>query len=65
MSNGFNYRMQELVYFSWFYSADHTLPPMGASAACLTTPGNSGCLSTNGTFKGPAKYCPVGGTYPN
>jgi hypothetical protein len=70
MSNGFNYRMQELVYFSWFYSADHTLPPMGASATCLTTAGNSGCLSTNGTFKGPARYCsasPVntGGTYPN
>ena len=64
MPNGFTYQMQELAYFSWFYGADH-IASLGAGTCSGSPPGGSGCFSTNGTFKGPARYCPVGGTYPN
>src|SRR5579864_4651829 len=53
-ANGFNYHMQELVFFSWFYNADH-----------VASLGAGGYFSNNGTFKGPSEPCPTGGTYPN
>ena len=46
--NGFNYHVQELTFFSWFYG--------GASL------GTGGKYSSNGTFGGDAKLCPPGGT---
>lgn len=46
--NGFNYHLQELAYFSWFYG--------GGSL------GTGGRYSDNGTFRGYAKLCPPGGT---
>ena len=48
MPNGFTYHVQELAFFSWFY---------GGSSI-----GSGGMYSNNGTFKGPAKACPPGGT---
>lgn len=54
MPNGFNYHLQELVFFSWFYNADH-----------VASLGAGGGFSNNGTFKGPSEPCPTGGTYPN
>jgi len=47
-SNGFTYRLPELAYFSWFFGA----PSLAAG----------GGYSDNGTFRGPAKPCPPGGT---
>jgi hypothetical protein len=72
MPNNYTYQMQELVYFSWFYGADG-IASLGAGTCSSSPPSSStpfattgsGCFSTNGTFKGPARYCPVGGTYPN
>ena len=61
MPNSFNYSLQELAYFSWFYNADHA----GSLGAGTCAGLGSGCMSTNGTFKGPARPCPTGGTYPN
>jgi hypothetical protein len=61
MPNGVNYFLQELAYFSWFYSADHA----GSLGAGTCAGLGSGCMSSNGTFKGPARPCPTGGTYPN
>jgi len=52
MSNGFTYHLQELAFFSWFYNSQ-TDPSIGAG----------GKFSNNGTFKGPAKVCPPGGTF--
>jgi hypothetical protein len=52
MSNGFTYHLQELAFFSWFYNAQSD-PSIGAG----------GKFSDNGTFKGPAKVCPPGGTF--
>jgi len=49
--NGYNYHVQELAFFSWFYNAPST--------ASL---GAGGKFSGNGTFKGPSKPCPPGGT---
>jgi len=46
--NGFNYHLQELAFFSWFYGA----PSIAAN----------GAYSDGGTFKGAAKTCPPGGT---
>lgn len=46
--NGFTYHLQELAYFSWFYGG--------------TSLGTGGKFSSNGTFAGPAKLCPPGGT---
>jgi hypothetical protein len=62
MTNLFTYHLQELVYFSWFYGADHVQSLGAGGTACSPL---SGCFSTNGTFKGPAEPCPTGGTYPN
>jgi hypothetical protein len=50
--NGYNYHVQELAFFSWFYNAPST--------ASL---GAGGKFSGNGTFKGPSKPCPPGGTF--
>ena len=48
---GFTYHIQEQAYFSWFFNSNGT-----ASLA------QGGKFSTNGTFAGPAKACPPGGT---
>lgn len=47
--NGFTYDFQELAFFSWFY---RDVPSQGAG----------GKYSDNGTFSGPSKPCPPGGT---
>ena len=47
-SFGFNYHLQELAFFSWFYG--------GTSTA------SNSLYSNNGTFRGAAKTCPPGGT---
>jgi hypothetical protein len=47
--SGFTYHMQELAFFSWFYSA-----PSIATG--------SSDFSNNDTFKGDAILCPPGGT---
>jgi len=46
------YHLQELAFFSWFYNSQ-TDPSLGAG----------GKFSGNGTFGGPSKNCPSGGTY--
>jgi hypothetical protein len=51
MGNGFTYQLQELAYFSWFFNADHA----GSLGAGTCAGLGSGCVSTNGTFKGPAQ----------
>jgi hypothetical protein len=50
--NGYTYNLVELAYFSWFFNAQ-TTPSLGAG----------GAFSSNGTFTGPSKACPPGGTY--
>jgi hypothetical protein len=50
--NGYAYNLVELAYFSWFFNAQ-TTPSLGAG----------GVFSSNGTFTGPAKACPPGGTF--
>ena len=50
--NGFTYHPGELAYFSWFFNAPGT-PSIGAG----------GIFSSNGSFTGPSKACPPGGTY--
>ncbi len=52
MSNGYTYHLQELAFFSWFYNSQ-TDPSIGAG----------GKFSDSGSFKGPAKVCPPGGTF--
>ena len=49
--NGKGYQMQELGFFSWYFNSS-TDPSVGAG----------GKFSSNGTFSGPAKVCPPGGT---
>jgi hypothetical protein len=49
--NGKEYQMQELAFFSWYFNKDGA-PSVGAG----------GKFSSNGTFQGPAKACPPGGT---
>jgi hypothetical protein len=44
MANGFNYHVQELVFFSWFYNQSPSL-------------GVNGWYSSNGTFRSPATPC--------
>lgn len=61
MGNGFTYHLQELAYFSWFFSADRA----GSLGAGVCAGLGSGCHSTNGTFQGPARACPTGGSWPN
>jgi hypothetical protein len=48
--NGLTYHLQELAYDTWFFGA----PSLGAGAPIS---------SNNGTFTGPAKPCPPGGTH--
>jgi hypothetical protein len=50
--NGYTYHVQELAFASWYFTADG-----GGSY------GTGGKFSGNGTFKGPSKACPPGGTY--
>jgi hypothetical protein len=50
--NGYSYHLQELAFFSWYYNADG-----------VASYGTGGEFSGNGTFKGPSKACPPGGTY--
>jgi hypothetical protein len=50
--SGYNYHPQELAFFSWYYN-DKTTPSIGVG----------GKFSGNGTFKGPSKDCPPGGTF--
>jgi hypothetical protein len=54
MANGTSYNTQELAFVSWFYTSK-----AGSSI------GAGGLFSANGTFSGPAKACPPGGTYAN
>jgi len=49
---GFTYHMQELGFFSWYFNSEF--------AASL---GAGGKFSGNGTFAGPSKVCPPGGTF--
>ena len=51
-SNHYMYHLQELAFRSWFYNSQ-TDPSIGAG----------GKFSNNGTFGGPAKKCPPGGTF--
>jgi hypothetical protein len=50
--NGYDYHAQELAFFSWFFFAN------GASSV-----GAGKKFSGNGTFDGPSKDCPPGGTH--
>jgi hypothetical protein len=49
--NGKAYQMQELAFFSWFFNKSGD-PSVGAGAT----------FSSNGTFHGPSRLCPPGGT---
>ena len=49
--SGKAYHMQELGFFSWYYNK------LGIASL-----GTGGKFSGNGTFKGPSKACPPGGT---
>lgn len=49
---GIAYHVQELAFFNWFF-AKNGIIPVGAG----------GKFSGNGTFTGPAKVCPPGGTF--
>ena len=51
-TNNYTYHLQELAFRSWFYNS-HFKPSIGAG----------GKFSNNGTFAGPAKNCPPGGTF--
>jgi hypothetical protein len=50
--NGSTYYLQELAFFSWYFNSPAT-PSLGAG----------GKFSSHGTFAGPSKICPPGGTY--
>lgn len=50
--SGFDYHVQELAFFSWYFNG-RLVPSLGAG----------GKFSGNGTFKGPSKDCPPGGTF--
>ncbi|MFN7994857.1 MAG: hypothetical protein U0Q18_14715 [Bryobacteraceae bacterium] len=49
---GIDYHVQELAFFNWFF-AKNGIVSVGAGHK----------FSSNGTFTGPAKACPPGGTY--
>ncbi|MBO0733740.1 MAG: hypothetical protein J2P49_05355 [Methylocapsa sp.] len=57
MANGVTYNPQETVFWSWYYSKDHD--PFFQSMTA------GGKYSMHGTFGGPSKVCPPGGTFPN
>jgi hypothetical protein len=48
------YHLQELAFFSWYYNS-----PTDAAGSL----GTADEFSSNGTFSGPSKACPPGGTY--
>ena len=50
--DGYNYHPQELAFFTWYYDNKSEL-----------SFGAGGKFSGNGTFSGPSKACPPGGTY--
>jgi hypothetical protein len=50
--HGYRYHPQEMAFFSWFFNARHD-PSLGAG----------GVFSSKGTFAGPAKECPPGGSF--
>ena len=52
MPNGFLYHLQELVFQSWYYNSQFD-PSLGTG----------GKFSFGGTFGGPSKVCPPGGTF--
>ncbi|MBA3810480.1 MAG: hypothetical protein H0X27_02330 [Caulobacteraceae bacterium] len=52
MANGVRYNPQELAFHGWFYNAPG-----------IASPGAGRKYSMNGSFSGPAKPCPPGGTY--
>jgi hypothetical protein len=49
---GKTYHLQELAFFSWYFNRNG-VPSLGAG----------GKFSSNGTFSGPSKPCPPGGTF--
>jgi hypothetical protein len=49
--SGATYHLQELAFFSWFYNM-----------AGVASTGAGATFSSNGTFAGPSKVCPPGGT---
>jgi hypothetical protein len=49
---GKGYHVQELAFYDWFFAKKGATPV-----------GTGGKFSSNGTFTGPAKPCPPGGTY--
>jgi hypothetical protein len=49
---GKTYHVQELAFFSWYFNRNG-VPSLGAG----------GKFSSNGTFSGPSKPCPPGGTF--
>jgi hypothetical protein len=51
-TNHYTYHFQELAFRSWYYNAQHD-PSIGAGRK----------FSNNGTFRGPSKACPPGGTF--
>jgi len=57
MPNGVTYNPQETVFWSWYYSADHDPFFQNIEAG--------GKYSMNGTFGGPSKPCPPGGSFSN
>jgi hypothetical protein len=57
MPNGVTYNPQETVFWSWFYSKDHD--------SVFQNEGAGGKFSMHGTFAGPSKVCPPGGTFLN
>jgi hypothetical protein len=50
--SGYTYHPQELAFFSWYFNSE-TDGSFGAGSK----------FSAHGTFKGPSKACPPGGTY--
>jgi hypothetical protein len=52
MTNGVNYHLQELAFYSWYYNS-------GTTASL----GAGGKFSNNRTFARPSKACPPGGTF--
>ncbi|MGH6812876.1 MAG: hypothetical protein ACREDM_11230, partial [Methylocella sp.] len=57
MPNGVTYNPQETVFWSWYYSANQDPFFKNIEAG--------GKYSMNGTFGGPSKPCPPGGSKPN
>ena len=50
--NDYDYHVQEMAFFSWFFNSDSVLS-LGAG----------GKFSSHGAFQGPSQNCPPGGTF--